>query len=93
MDKLKAYYHNLKASPLAATRLEATLLWCCFVGCALTGILGLWGLFCVVIALLFVSVVVLPRMFWRCPSCGNRLPLNRSPEDMPNCPYCGEELK
>ena len=61
----------------------------------LLGAIGLinraMGTFYIALILIVIFMIVLPKIFWRCPHCGATLPVNGMLR-LKICPYCSKPL-
>ncbi|HIS44782.1 MAG TPA: hypothetical protein IAB47_05355 [Candidatus Scatomorpha merdigallinarum] len=88
---MKELLHRLSVSPLTAKKYGDGLQFFSFAGCALTAWMGWWALFCVSGLALALGVAIHMK-YWRCPECGQRLPMFDAVK-VDKCPNCGAGLE
>ena len=85
------FWRNLREHPRSAARVCWTLSMCAFVLGAVGLFLDVKAMFITALVLLALSMIVLPRVLWRCPFCGSPLP-TRGMIRTEKCPYCKKKL-
>ncbi len=76
-------------------RAAALVCWIMSIFAFLLGAIGLinraMGTFYIALILIVIFMIVLPKIFWRCPHCGATLPVNGMLR-LKICPYCSKPL-
>ena len=85
------FWNKLKENPRLAARICWTINLFCFALGAAGLLIRLKILFLAAILLLIVFAFILPKILWRCPYCGEQLPINGMMR-IDTCPFCGKKL-